>query len=113
MTDPVVLGGVVVLVIGALGVQVVNAIVAWKTNTSVAKIETSVNSAATEARQLLAASEKRETALLGTIAKMEQAAALLAQAASHGVAAGALSPVPVEVVNTPLAVDQQPPGAKA
>jgi hypothetical protein len=82
MTDPVILGGVVVLVIGAIGGQIVNVIVAWKTSTTVKTIEGHVNSAAQAAAAKLDAAEKTIAALNVNVTELKQAAALLAQSAA-------------------------------
>jgi len=79
VTDPVVVGGVVVLIISALGAQVVNVIVALKTNNTVKTIEGHVNSAAQAATAKLDAAEKTIAALNVSLMEMRQTAALLAQ----------------------------------
>lgn len=82
MTDPVIIGGVLVLVIGAIGAQTVNVIVAWKTSSVVKTIEGHVNSAASAATAKLDAADKTIAALNITVNEMRQAAALLAQSAA-------------------------------
>jgi len=82
MTDPVVMGGVLVLVITAIGAQIVNVIVAWKTSTKVTTIEGHVNSAAQAAQAKLDAADKTIVALNVTLTEMKQSAALLAQSAA-------------------------------
>lgn len=107
MTDPVVIGGVAVLVIAAIGAQVVNVVVAFKTSGTVKTIEGHVNSAAQAAAAKIDAAEKTIAALSVLVNDLRQERALLAQAtASRPRALDGHLPLPVEVVNVPLTVEQ-------
>lgn len=110
MTDPVIIGGVAVLIIGAMGGQIVNIIVALKTQGTVKTIEGHVNSATDRSVAEIASLRMQLAAAFVAAAEKKETASLLAQSvATRGPEplGHSADPIPVEVVNTPLKVEQK------